>query len=185
MRVLRAALAIVVAVGAGYFVYNCCWKRFLCNRTELRLQSRVESTLKIMDEPKARFIARQTLDHVSTCMEVTPGNVNLYMIRAAALRILGRPAEAIADYQHALTLDRRPEIYVNLGGALEEAGREDEAIRESIVGVFLQPAMLDAAPDALKLKIDGAIKPLHAAARRRELTADMLRDIRVGLGSPR
>lgn len=77
----------------------------------------------------------RNLEQLETFIDLTPQDVELYMLRGANLRLLNRTKDAIDTYSAALEYDQRPEIYFNLGLVLLEAGRESEAVDNLTVAV--------------------------------------------------
>jgi tetratricopeptide (TPR) repeat protein len=69
------------------------------------------------------------------------------MLEAANLRLLRRPADAIPIYQKALTVERRPEIYLNLALAQLDAGRRADAAASFTQAVRFRPFFISEIPD--------------------------------------
>ena len=71
----------------------------------------------------------ECLRHATDALSLDPRHVEVLCNRGAALRMLGRPAEALADYDRALALDPgKAEILNNRGVALAALNRHAEAI---------------------------------------------------------
>lgn len=81
-----------------------------------------------------RSVARELLERLDTGGPWGT-NASYHVARAEALRILGRNDEAIATYQTALSLQRRPEIYTPLGLLQIKAGRREEGIQSLITAI--------------------------------------------------
>lgn len=77
----------------------------------------------------------RNLERIDSYIRLTPHDVELYMLRGAYLRLLGRTDEAIGTYRAALDYDRRPEIYFNLGIVLLESGNRIEAVEALVIAV--------------------------------------------------
>ncbi|MFZ2491245.1 MAG: hypothetical protein WA208_07155 [Thermoanaerobaculia bacterium] len=80
---------------------------------------------------------------MSRCADVWTLKVNYYMLSAVNLAAAGEPRAAVGMYEKALSYDQRPEIYINLGYALLDAGDRDAAQRAFVAAGMLNPAMLD------------------------------------------
>jgi len=71
----------------------------------------------------------ECLRHASDALALDPRHVEVLCNRGAALRMLGRPAEALADYDRALALaPGKAEVLNNRGVALAALNRHAEAI---------------------------------------------------------
>jgi hypothetical protein len=64
---------------------------------------------------QARRLAGQIRADLQGCTCVTPPDASIPMTLGAAAEASDDPRTAIAEYQRALQLDRRPEIYFHLG----------------------------------------------------------------------
>src|SRR2546430_5449981 len=127
VRLLRVALALCIVAVASYAVYRLCYLPWVCNIRQMHAERVVSRLFDVNDQVAARIAARQTVETLDPCISFCPTEVNQLMIRAAALRMLGRPDEAILDYRRALHVDRRAELFLNLGQAELEAGHDDSA----------------------------------------------------------
>ena len=116
MRAVRLIAAVAVLLVTGWFLHRFCYLRYVCHQTEIRVQ---QATTELVTERGSLFsrtqAARQNAEEIRECTKSFPWIVNLHMIEAANLRLLGRDREAIAAYEAALRYDRRPELYHNLG----------------------------------------------------------------------
>jgi hypothetical protein len=94
-------------------------------------------------------MARRNLDVLEPCMRVTCRDVSLDMIAAANLRLLGRDSDAIAMYRHALSLDRRPEIYLNLASSELVLGNRSAARDDTMRATMFNPWLIAQIDDGL------------------------------------
>jgi tetratricopeptide (TPR) repeat protein len=76
-------------------------------------------------------LARQIRADLQDCACVTPPDASIPMTLGAAAEASDDPRTAIAEYQRALQLDRRPEIYFHLG-LMQQATLNRPAALESI-----------------------------------------------------
>lgn len=107
----------------------------------------------------ARQILERSMEWIARC----PRDLDIYMIAAASLRELGRSREAISLYQRAAELDRRPEIYLNLGQAQAEAGLIGEAISNLAEAVIFDPSLITEVPGTLQQQVQDYVRT-HPAA---------------------
>jgi tetratricopeptide (TPR) repeat protein len=86
-------------------------------------------SLERMGNPSYTGIARarQISARVQRCLVYMPDDLDLRFEAAASSLVLGSTDAAIEQYREALKIDRRPEIYLNLGTALYNSGRRQEA----------------------------------------------------------
>ena len=73
----------------------------------------------------------EALDHFQQAATISPSDVHAYALVSAgnALRLLGRPAEAVREYEQALEMTPDdPSMHFNLALALLDLHRSDEAV---------------------------------------------------------
>jgi tetratricopeptide (TPR) repeat protein len=87
-----------------------------------------------------------------------PTSVDCRFILGSNLRLLFRHDEAVRVYREALDYDRRPELYLNLGMALVEAGRTEEAMEPLVLaGVFEPMYIPQIYPDEIRMRVDDIV----------------------------
>lgn len=183
-RALRLAAAVVIAVVAILSVNRFCYRAYICNLREAEAHRSIQRLFAFSNQVSARLAARRVVETMSGCIGKSPdrsATVSQYMMRAAALRMLGRPAEAAADYRRALGFDRRPELYYNLGLTEIEAGREAEGFEALTLAVTTNFAFITDIPEAEKSRVYAAVAPLLTRTRRRSVTAAELQQLRERL----
>jgi hypothetical protein len=162
MRAVRRIGAVAVLVLTAWFLYRYSYLRYACHRTEIRVQ---QATTEILSDRSSAFsrvqAARQNAREIRECTKAFPWIVNLHMIEAANLRILGRDREAIAAYEAALRYDRRPELYHNLGAVQAAVGDPAAARHLTIAGVTSALATAGSVPNHLLNEVYAVMYPLH------------------------
>ena len=85
--------------------------------------------LERMSNPSLNAIARsrEISNRVQHCLAYMPDDLDLRFEAAASALAVGATDVAVEQYRAALKIDRRPEIYLNLGTALYNSGRKQEA----------------------------------------------------------
>jgi len=78
-----------------------------------------------------------------------PSEVGVLVALGGQYLLLGQPEPAIATYREALALEPRPETYLNLGMALFEAGRPEEAGEAFETAVRLAPRLASRVPPGM------------------------------------
>jgi tetratricopeptide (TPR) repeat protein len=90
--------------------------------------------------------ARSAEAALSGCDCVAGTDFKYTYVHGTALRSLGDPAHAITSYRRALTIARRPEIYLALGFAQLEALDRPGAIDSFARAAAFSPAQLERIP---------------------------------------
>jgi len=125
---VRVPIAIaIVALTAAAFHYFVIIP-FRCDHVKRSVEALIRRFAG-SGQPPMVMVARlrAARDQVYACIEHMPHDLDLRLEAAACDRFLGRPDDAIEQYQLALKIDRRPEIYLNLATTLFEQGRREEA----------------------------------------------------------
>jgi len=108
--------------------------------------------------------AHQLRIDLERCRCISPPGVGIPMTRATAADVDGDRAAAIAEYQNALRIDRRPEIYFQLGLLQHEIGRDNDAMNNLVRACAFNPALLaDIPDDALRSDIQRRLRGEYGA----------------------
>ena len=175
---LRVAASLAIAAAAGWITYRYCYLRHVCN---VRAETVQQSMVRLMNAggpTTERIFARMAAEEMSRCLECWPTNINLYMIRAAALRMLDRPEEAALDYRRAIRVDRRAELYFNLGLTEMEAGRDLQAFDALVTAGFLFYPYMDEMPEPMQSRVRAAVSPIFAAMQRGKARPEDVQKVR-------
>ena len=78
--------------------------------------------------------------------QLDPLEIGIPIARGSQYYLLRQPQAAVEAYEEALRLEPRPEIYLNLGRALDLAGRRDEASRAFFLASRMDPRLLPEVP---------------------------------------
>lgn len=178
-RALRVIASFAIALAAGWGTYRFCYLRYVCNLRELQAQESLTRLFSISDQVTARIAARQAIDETTRCLEVSPASISLYMIRAAALRMLGRHEEAAMDYRRALRFDRRAELYLNLGLTELDAGRPEQAADALTTAVYLLYPYVDEIPQPMQDRVRAAVTPTLTMIQQRQATPAVMQELRA------
>lgn len=119
----RTAVLLLVAVA----LYHLCWIPYRCNREVKAVQRSTDAALNAppMDAPS---VAHRNLLRLDRCLRQRATDIRVLMLAAANYQILNRPADAIAAYERALRIDKRPEIYFELGLTQLRVGDRSSAL---------------------------------------------------------
>jgi tetratricopeptide (TPR) repeat protein len=108
---------------------------------------------------RTRRVARQLRNELANCQCVSPPDAGIFMTRAAAAENDGDRVAAIAEYQNALRVDRRPEIYFDVGLLQHETGNERDAVANLARACAFNPALAADIPDeSLRLETERRVR---------------------------
>jgi len=131
-ELVRIVALLLLAAGTVYAFQRCVLEPLRCSHAA----SVGAATLEQMDPAdfRIRALARHIHADLEDCRCVSPPDVAIAMTRAAALEANGDRAAAIAEYERALLIDRRPEIYFQLG-----------LLQHNAIGSFVRACAFDPA----------------------------------------
>ena len=168
MKTLRRLVAMAIAGGAIYLAYAFCWAPMICNHVERHLRALAATALDATDY-RAPLLARTILEGVRDCDDHCAPNIGIAMIKALSERLVGRPADAVRTYQHAMRYASRPELYLDLGLALAEDHRREEAVNALMIAVEAAPTFSESILDGeLKLTVENAVRQRNQKLRERQ-----------------
>ena len=143
--VIARGLALLLLVAAtGYSLDRWAFRPLRCTyaaSTGASALDREEQT----DYGTRRLALRIRAD-LEGCQCVSPPDSRIAMTLGAAAEASGDPRTAIAEYQRALLIDRRPEIYFHLGLAQQETLDRAAAIDNIVRACAFDPARLSDIP---------------------------------------
>jgi tetratricopeptide (TPR) repeat protein len=172
----RVIASILIAAGAVWGAAHC-YQRYSCNLREAAAQETLMKLFAIPDQVTSRIAARTTIEETTRCLQHAPASIGHYMLRAAALRMLGRYPEAAMDYRRALRIDRRAELYFNLGLTELDAGRTEQAADALTTAVFLFYPYVDEIPQPMQDRVRAAVTPTVTMIQRRRAPASVVQEL--------
>lgn len=144
MRALRFVLTAVIAIATLEALAFWCYGRWDCNVMKRSVEART-TRIYATGEPYSNRevdIAQLNLTQIAGCMDRYSWDVDLHMELAANLSVVRRYDDVVRTYQDALRIDRRPEIYLNLGRAQLKANRPAEAIESFLAALRFNSSMV-------------------------------------------
>ena len=132
----------VTLLAAAFALYTYAWLPYRANHVLFDVGQRTEAA-EPADLLKGMSVARTNLALLDSVAAVGRTDVNYHMLYAANARLLRRPDIARRHYDTALTIERRPEIYLQRGFNTLESGNLDGAMPDFIRAVRFNRAMLD------------------------------------------
>lgn len=133
---IDAALGVATLLLAWYF----CWLPYRCNITRRAVRPSTERAyISSRGDMQGRIVGRANLEALRKCAMSPCRTVSGLMLVAANRQIVDDYIGAAQTYRAALALDRRPEIYLNLGNALARAGDRRAAAENLRRAVLFNP----------------------------------------------
>jgi hypothetical protein len=127
-RSLRLAALVAIGGVAAFSIWRLCWLPYACNRVKAVAALQLHRITSAATTVEGTRRLRAASEQVERCLRRTPHDVDLNMEAAACDRLLGLNSEAEAHYAAALQVDRRPEIYLEMGSVQYESGHRAAAI---------------------------------------------------------
>lgn len=154
---IKKILSAVALIAGGVTIHHVVVIPWRCNLEEQRLQ---DATIAAMNQRggRAAVTARENLGAVMEAIADCPRGPNFYMIAAANYRIVRRLEDAAAMYEMTLTMERRPEIYFQLGLTRAEMGMHDEAIANFVKACRFVPVLVEQVPTHLEDQVRGQLE---------------------------
>jgi tetratricopeptide (TPR) repeat protein len=149
MKALRIVVVIFVLVAAIVSVRQYCVLPYLCNLTTKRVMTLTE---RLRGKPDYVVLVgvRDNLDSLRSCEDCFATNIGYLMVKAANEGALQDYAAAEATYRKALSYDRRPELYLNLGLTQLNLGRTAEGTQSLLTACRFSFAMIVDIPEPEK-----------------------------------
>jgi len=137
---LRGIAALLIAIAALFALHRAVWLPLSCARAAAIGEA------ELANAGGASYLKQRAGEHVvamlSDCNAAFPADVRVVFARAFAYENVGDEHAAVAEYQRALTIDRRPEIYLALGMAQLRALDRPHAIDTLVRACQFDPAVL-------------------------------------------
>ncbi|MCU1348752.1 MAG: hypothetical protein JWO56_1782 [Acidobacteria bacterium] len=141
MMVRRAISAAAVAA-ALFLTYEWCVPPYRCNLAKGALSVRTDANAAEFIGEVARAHARETLALLRPLRHDCPRDIDLLMMQAKNEALMAHVDDSIATYRHALTVEKRPEIYLELARTEYAAGRTAEAFDDAERAIRFHPFMI-------------------------------------------
>jgi tetratricopeptide (TPR) repeat protein len=144
----RPAAALIATTALGG-LYMFCWQPYLCNRVKRELIAPTQAAYESRGAPRAKMLARDNLQRIEKCRSFDFNDISVQMITAANLRVLGRNREAVDIYLQLLRIQKRPEIYMNLGQTEVDLGHQRLAVEAFFQAAIFNPWLIRDVEDGL------------------------------------
>ena len=146
MRLARIILAILIGLGFAAatraFVIIPLHCLLVVKRTEDRTREAIAARPGFRE-----VLARENIRALRRCEGRYSPDIHLYMLLGANHQLAEEWEQAAAAYESALRIDRRPEIYINIGMTRLHLNQEVAAIDAFVTACAFAPQMLDEVPE--------------------------------------
>ena len=139
-RVLTVAAA---AAACAWALFDWVYLPQSCNAAVSELARRTTLVGESRGDFQYVTRAKKNLEDLLALRPQCTTELQIPVLIATNEESLGRYEEAIRSYQDALTIDRRPELYVAIGDALIQLGRSDEAVELYVTAARFNPGVLE------------------------------------------
>jgi tetratricopeptide (TPR) repeat protein len=150
VRERLAALLLVVALASGL--------AFQIGRMRARLGA--SQLLRLVEGRTVHAVSRgdsaelvRNLRMLKRAQELDPSEIGVLVARGSQYLLRGRHAAAIKTYEEALSLEPRPEIYLNMGRALLMSGEGEDADESFALAFRIHPLMRWQVPKAIRERV--------------------------------
>ena len=146
MRVREIVALVIVAPLTIFGLYRCTYLPVHCSIVCARAERQLLAAMNNSDDYAGMVAGRRVQDALRSCV-IHPLQIDPPLLTALSYRLTHQYLRSIEWYEHALTVDRRPEIYFGLGMTQLKAGRRAEAMQNLTVAVAFDPRVLDGIDD--------------------------------------
>ncbi len=143
-RILELVAATVLFAAASFAFLHWVAAPYHCNLRVKQATGRLQLAVSLADKSmRALRLARINVEELSPCVDRSPSDIGAAMVLAGSHRVLGHDIEAVSLYQRALSYDRRPELYFNLGQTQLGIGDRKSGIQNLITACIYDPVYYD------------------------------------------
>jgi tetratricopeptide (TPR) repeat protein len=159
MSFVRSLSIAVCALACGWMLVRWAYPPLACNGQLTGVTRRTDLAEKTQDIRERFARARQNVADLRRIQGRCGMDIRLYMLLAANQENLGFDEDALATYEEALTVDRRPEIYFARGYVLLRLGRFEESAQSYATGVRFNENNIDNLPsDLVRTRVEEILR---------------------------
>jgi tetratricopeptide (TPR) repeat protein len=147
MNPLRWVVVVAIGIAAMFALRSCVVIPAQCMTRVKFVEEQTKLALAARTGLEAIVLARENIAVLRRCENHYPLDVNVYMLEGANYQIMSQLPRASEAYEKALRIDRRPEIYFNLGIVELEMKNRDRARTNFMSAVTFAPKLLEEVPD--------------------------------------
>ena len=157
MRVIRFALALLLAAVSTAVVLRVAVPRWECNREKGRINREVRRMWRTGDEYERIRRARANVAACRACLTQFPQDHQMHMLLASNLRILGERDEALRTLQHAISLVERPDMWAQIGELEIERGQIDAGRAALMTAASFDIYFIDWVSEPMRHELENAV----------------------------
>lgn len=130
MNKLVLIFRVLIIATAGVLAFRLVFEPLQCTHAILVIERQTKDAMSAASSLQARRTASSNLEHLERISKGCSTEVDAYLLKAFNFRILDRKKEALAQVDHGLVLDSRPELRAIRAELLLELGDMDQAVAE-------------------------------------------------------
>lgn len=138
---MKFATAIFIFASSLVGVYRYAYLPYRCSVVHKTVELSTEQAFRRSDWSSAA-IARNNLKLLDECPRDSRTDTHTMMLRAINLRLLNRTAEAAQQYEELLSIERSPEIHLNLGLTRLQRGERQRALASLLRAARVDPTII-------------------------------------------
>lgn len=142
-----------VLVTALALIYGVVLVPLRCLHAIVSIDQRTRSVLSGKSIFQKTRTANLNLAELEAACGGCQADVDVFLLRAFNLQLLGLQEEALRELEKGLRIDNRPELYMRRGEIFLETGRLDAAIREFVPVARFGPSLLDSLDTELRERV--------------------------------
>lgn len=144
--VRRVLLIAITALFCAWALREWCLRPYACDVA----MTEITASTSAVDDLRGDYARVQRAEHNIARLHALETqcrtDLRLYVLLGGNESVAGRHEQAVSAYEKALTLDRRPEIYIALAAELLQLGRIDDAVASYVTAGRFSPGTFDAIP---------------------------------------
>ncbi len=145
MVIARAMALLLLCAATGCALHRWAWIPLRCAHAASVGGAALEAAAQ-RGEYEKQILVRRVRADLEGCARISPPRVAIPFTLGAAAEVTGDPRTAIAEYERALRIDRRPEIYFRLGLVQLQALEHSAGIESLTRACAFDPALLAEIP---------------------------------------
>lgn len=165
--VIRWVAAGLIILTTVWLLRQEVWLPYRCNQQKKAAEFATREMKNRADPLLTARTARRELAVLEHCIRVSPHDVELYADKAELLRLIHRTGDAIEAYRRAVSIEPRPELYVELSVLEAEAGKDAEAVESLLLAAqydrsYLRSARNGAVLEAVKERLESGSRATNS-----------------------
>lgn len=158
-RAAQIAVVFLSAMACGLALFHWSWRTVHCSLRVTELTRRTSAAYETRSDSQRAVRVRRNLQDLAGVRESCPTDVRIPMLAGANHEILGHYEHAAREYESALKIEQRSEIYLALANTELQLGRFDAASAHFAVAARFHPIFLKVTSgEELRKRVRAAIR---------------------------